>query len=117
VGTVSSQRRSRKLVRPSQTMTLYHVSPARNQDSIGRCGLLPERATGREKAVWMATKSMIWRAILHVARKHGRGSIIDRLIVYNAKSLATSSAGSRRGLGGAMRRSGRSPGFPPPPTP
>jgi hypothetical protein len=73
--------RRRKLANPSRLMTLFHVTRTRNRESIDRLGLLPEKSTGKEKAVWMVTKSLIWWAILHTVQKPGRGSI-DKLIVY-----------------------------------
>lgn len=52
-------------------MLLFHVSPATNNDSITRRGLLRRCATGRRKVVWLHTAT--WRdwAIMHCAERHG----------------------------------------------
>jgi hypothetical protein len=65
-------------------MTLFHVTPARNRRSIDRLGLLPEKAVGKEKAVWMVTRSLIWWALMHTVMKPGRGPL-TKLVVYRCE--------------------------------
>jgi hypothetical protein len=65
-------------------MVLYHITPKRNTASIDERGLLPEKSTGKEKAVWLVTKSVIWWALWHTCAKRGRGPI-TKLVVYRCE--------------------------------
>jgi hypothetical protein len=65
-------------------MTLFHVIHDRNRDSIDRHGLLPDKAVGKEKAVWMVTRSLIWWALMHTVMKPGRGPL-TKLVVYRCE--------------------------------
>jgi hypothetical protein len=65
-------------------MVLFHITHRRNMASIDRLGLLPERATGRELAVWLVTKSCIIWALMHTALKKGRGPL-PQLVVYEVE--------------------------------
>jgi hypothetical protein len=76
--------RRRKPACSARLMTLFHVTHSRNQDSIERRGLLPEKSTGKEKAVWLLTKSLIWWALMHTVMKPGRGPL-TKLVVYRCE--------------------------------
>jgi hypothetical protein len=65
-------------------MVFYHVTHRRNCASIDKLGLLPERATGKERAVWLVTKSLIIWALMHTALKKGRGPL-PQLVVYKVE--------------------------------
>ena len=51
-------------------MRLYHASPKHNLESIKTTGLDPDRSTGKEKAVWLHTRSRRDWAILHTCTRH-----------------------------------------------
>ena len=51
-------------------MKLYHATPKANLASITATGLDPNRSRGKEKAVWLHTRSRREWAILHTSTKH-----------------------------------------------
>jgi len=55
--------------RPGSVVTVYHISPAPKDEVISR-GLLPEKARGKLKAVWVVDRDMITWAIAHTALHH-----------------------------------------------
>lgn len=55
-------------------MRLYHATPKANVDSILQHGLLPSRAEGKIKGVWLHTHSKREWAVLHTQKRH---SILD----------------------------------------
>src|SRR5262249_55555921 len=79
---VNRRRRSRH--GSSRKMVLYHITPRRNMTSIDKHGLLPERATGKEKAVWLVTRTLIPWGLAHTATKPGKAPI-TRLVVYQVE--------------------------------
>jgi hypothetical protein len=54
----------------STKCVVRHATPLRNVRSILRRGLLPSRALGRLRAVWLHTPGRTGWAIPHVAQRH-----------------------------------------------
>ena len=95
--TVSGTRPRRKRVRSTRTLVLYHVTPRRNCPSIDRNGLLPEKSQGRERCIWLCTRTMIPWALAHLARKPGKGSI-PTFMVYRVEVSRARVRRRRRGI-------------------
>src|SRR5262245_35254248 len=68
----------------ARRMVLYHVTNRRNVASIDKDGLLPEKSVGKEKSVWLVTRSLIWWAFWHTCNKPGRGPL-SKLVVYRCE--------------------------------
>jgi hypothetical protein len=98
-GAASPRQRRRKRARhgSAKKLTLFHISPARNRPSIDRKGLLPEKATGKERSVWLVTRTMIPWALAHTATKTGKGPI-TRLAVYRVEVSRAQIRRFRRGI-------------------
>ena len=62
-------------------MILYHATPKRNLESIRKHGLLPKRATGKVKGVWLHTESRKPWAILHIIKRHRLQSFDDVVLL------------------------------------
>jgi hypothetical protein len=78
-------------------MVLYHVTHRRNVASIERLGLLPEKATGREKSIWLVSRTMVPWALGHTAAKPGKGPI-TKLVVYKIETTRSRVRRFRRGI-------------------
>ena len=78
-------------------MVLFHITNKKNVASIDRLGLLPERAMGKEKSVWLVTRTMIPWALAHTATKPGKGPI-TRLVVYRVETTRSKVRRFRRGI-------------------
>jgi hypothetical protein len=65
--------------------------------SIDKHGLLPERATGKEKATWLVTRSQVVWATAHTATKPDKAPI-DRLVVYRVEVSRAKVRRFRRGI-------------------
>jgi hypothetical protein len=65
--------------------------------SINRHGLLPEKATGREKATWLVSRSQIVWAIAHTATKRDKAPI-TKLVVLRVEVPRSSVRRFRRGI-------------------
>jgi hypothetical protein len=52
-------------------MLLRHATPARNLNSILRCGLLTSYSRGKLPAVWLCSPAKSSWAVLHVIKRHG----------------------------------------------
>jgi hypothetical protein len=76
---------------------LYHVTPKRNAASIDKHGLLPERATGKTKCVWLATRSKIAWVLSHLASKPGKAPI-PKLLVFRVEVPRSKVRRFRRGI-------------------
>ena len=98
---VNRRRRSRH--GSSRKMVLYHITPRRNMAIIDKYGLLPERATGKEKAVWLVTRTLIPWGLAHTATKPGKGPI-TRLVVYRVEVSRAQLRRRCRGLWRAFER-------------
>lgn len=64
-------------------MRIFHVTDKRNLESIKEKGLLAALATGKRKAVWGVTKSVLPWALLHTIEKpraKGRG-VADHVVI------------------------------------
>lgn len=51
-------------------MILYHATLKSNLDSIRKHGLSPAFSTGKDKVIWLHTKSRREWAILHTFKRH-----------------------------------------------
>ena len=60
-------------------MILYHATLKSNLESIRENGLDPDRATGKEKLVWLHTKSRREWAVLHTANRYNVS--IDEIVI------------------------------------
>lgn len=63
-----------------EMLTLYHVSPQANFDSIMDFGVSPAFAQGRAKVVWMVDAEHMPWALAHVSEK--RDIAVLRLLVF-----------------------------------
>jgi hypothetical protein len=79
-----SRRRCKRARHGSKRLILFHVSPRRNKASIDKYGLLPEKATGKEKAIWLCSRSKIVWALAHLALKPHKAPI-NGLVVYKVE--------------------------------
>ncbi len=77
-------REDRGTSRRSITVILFHVTHRRNCKGIDKHGLLPDKAIGKEKSVWLVTKTSIPWAVMHTLSKPGRGPLAD-LVVYRVE--------------------------------
>src|SRR5262249_42317115 len=93
--TVNRRRRSRH--GSARKMILYHVTPRRNMASINRHGLLPEKATGRQEATWLVSRSQIVWAIAHTATKRDKAPI-TKLVVLRVEVPRSRVRRFRRGI-------------------
>ena len=64
-------------------MKLYHATLAAHRDSILAHGLLPARATGKIKGVWLHTESKREWAILHTMKRHH--VTMDEVVIIEVK--------------------------------
>jgi len=64
---------------------LYHVTLAKNLDSITRSGVDPLYSTGARQLSWFVESSKLAWAILHTQTRHKVG--IDQIIVFGAETL------------------------------
>ena len=62
-------------------MILYHATPTVNLESIQRHGLLPSKAQGNIKGVWLHTESRRAWAILHVIKRHDLTAFDDVVLL------------------------------------
>lgn len=62
-------------------LTLYHVSPAKNQESILESGVLPSKARGKWKASWWVTVEKLDWAIAHVSHNHN--TPVSDLLIFS----------------------------------
>lgn len=62
-------------------MILYHATPAVNLESIQRHGLLPGKAQGGIKGVWLHTASRRAWAILHTIKRHSLKAFDDVVLL------------------------------------
>jgi hypothetical protein len=76
---------------------LFHVTHRRHMKGIDKNGLLPEKAAGKEKAVWLVTRTFVCWALAHTANKPGRGPI-NKLVVYRCELKRPQVRRYRRGL-------------------
>jgi hypothetical protein len=84
-------------------MVLYHITPQRNMASIDKYGLLPERATGKEKAVCLVTRMLIPWGLVHTASKPDKAPL-TKLVVYRIEVSRSKVRRFRRGLWRAFER-------------
>ena len=84
-------------------MFLYHITPRRNMASIDKYGLLPEKATGKERAVWLVSRSLIPWGLAHTATKPGKAPV-HKLLVYRVEIARAKVRRFRRGLWRAFER-------------
>jgi hypothetical protein len=61
-------------------VTVYHVTPARNADSIHKAGISPEFSEGKEKVSWWVKEENLLWAIAHTSARHDVS--VSHLIVY-----------------------------------
>jgi hypothetical protein len=52
-------------------MRLLHATPARNLNSVLRCGLLTSYSKGKLPAVWLVAPSRSSWGVLHAIKRHG----------------------------------------------
>lgn len=72
---------------------LYHVSPVRNIGSIERIGLLPQRAEGEKKVVWLCDFERLAWSLVHVSlKKHIYITLLNVWVVSVDKSMLTRTA-------------------------
>jgi hypothetical protein len=71
--------------------------------SIGKYGLLPERAVGKEKCVWLCTRTMIPWALAHTATRPGKAPI-PKLVVFQVEVSRAQVRRHRRGIWRAFDR-------------
>jgi hypothetical protein len=98
-GAAGPRQRRRKRARhgSAKKLTLFHISPARNRRSIDRKGLLPEKATGKERSIWLVTRTLIPWALAHTATKPGKAPI-PKLLVYRVETTRAKVRRFRRGI-------------------
>lgn len=61
-------------------MTLYHISPASNRDSISRLGIDPVFSKGKLDVCWFVDQSKLVWAVAHCSARHSVS--VDKLDVW-----------------------------------
>lgn len=61
-------------------MTLYHVSPSKNRDSIARFGIDPIFSKGKQNVSWFVDQSKLVWAVAHCSARHSVS--VDKLDVW-----------------------------------
>ena len=77
-------------------MKLYHATLAAHRDSILEHGLLPSRAVGKIKGVWLHTASKREWAILHTMKRHN--VTMDEVVIIEVKVPRSALTRRWRGL-------------------
>ena len=77
-------------------MRLYHATLKSNLQSITHDGLLPEKAAGRRKAVWLHTKSKRGWAIAHTQQRHN--ATLDEIVIFEIEITRSRLTRRWRGL-------------------
>lgn len=68
-------------------MKLFHVTPRSNQQAIYSQGLLVEKSQGRERVLWLVSRSRVEWAIRHVKQRHGVDDVAVLYVRVKARAV------------------------------